>query len=291
MTEVKKTPDGIAIPPPGPNDVLYEKGDGFTRVTLNRPTVLNAMNKNVQRLLYAALERAEADDDVKAVIITGAGRAFCAGADLYGSLYPDTAPAPSGMDVQMKVWAFPKPVIAAVRGHAIGQGYELAGVCDFTIAAEDAKFGEIQIRHGFTAPVLITPFLVGLKNAKEILLLGEQIDAHEAQRMGLVNRIVPGDRLLAEAEAMARKLAALPQRTVRLNKLLINRVYELAGFRDALAYRNDPALAPLVDGIRDDQVAKERLKLLSQAGWSSFLKTRDAMYQKDEGVRRRMPEP
>ena len=73
MVEIKKTPNGIEIPPPGPNDVLYEKGDGFVRITINRPTVLNAMNKNVQRLLYSALERADADDEVKAVILTGAG--------------------------------------------------------------------------------------------------------------------------------------------------------------------------------------------------------------------------
>ena len=96
MVEVKKTPDGIEIPPAGPDDVLYEKGEGFARITLNRPTVLNAMNKNVQRLLNDALERAEDDDEVKAVILTGAGRAFTAGGDLYSHLYPDDDPAPSG---------------------------------------------------------------------------------------------------------------------------------------------------------------------------------------------------
>ena len=165
MTEVRRTPDGIEIPPPGPDDVLYETLDGFARITLNRPVVLNALSKNVQRLLHAALERAERDDAVRAVILTGAGRAFCAGGDMHAALYPDDAPAPSGLDVQLKIWSSPKPVIAAVRGHAVGQGCELAGVCDITVAAEDAQFGEIQIRHGFGPPVLITPFLVGLKNA------------------------------------------------------------------------------------------------------------------------------
>ena len=278
MTEIKKTPDGIEIPPPGPDDVLYEKGDCFARIILNRPTVLNAINKNVQRLLYAAFERAEADDDVKVVILTGAGRAFSAGGDLYASYYPDDDPAPSGMEVQMMIWSFPKPVIAAVKGHAVGQACELAGVCDFTIAAENARFGEIHIRHGFAAPVLITPFLVSMKNAKELLMLGEQIDAHEAHRMGLVNRVVPVDQLDAEAEAMARKLAALPQTTVRLNKLLVNRVYELAGFREALAYRDDPDIAAIADSTRNDEVAIERLKLLHEGGWGSFLKKRDEMY-------------
>ena len=283
MTEIKKTPDGIEIPPPGPDDVLYEKKDGFAVVTMNRPTVLNAMNKNILRLLGAAFDRAEADDDVRAVVLTGAGRAFSAGGDLYASMYPDDAPAPSGMDVQMRIWSFPKPVIAAVRGHAVGQGCELAGVCDFTLAAEDARFGEIQIRHGFPPPVLITPFLVGLKRAKEILMLGDQIDAEEACRIGLVNRVVPTESLAGEAEAMARKLASLPRTTVRLNKMLINRVYELAGFREALAYRDDPHLEAVASGTGDDEVAKERLGRLSQEGWGAFKRNRDAMHESNEG--------
>ena len=283
MTEIKKTPDGIEIPPPGPNDVLYEKVENFARITLNRPTILNAINKNVQRLLLAAFEQAEADDEVNVVILSGAGRAFCAGGDLYSSMYPDDDPAPSGVEVQLKIWSFPKPVIAAVRGHAVGQGCELAGVCDLTIATENARFGEIQIRHGFGPPVLITPFLVSMKNAKELLMLGEQIDVNDAQRMGLVNRIVPDDQLDAEAEAMARKLAALPQATLRLNKVLINRVYEIAGIRDALAYMDDPDIAAVASSTRDDKVASERLKVLQEGGWDAFKRNRDAMYRGDDG--------
>ncbi len=280
--EIKKTPDGIEIPPPGPDDVLYEQGDGFARITLNRPVVLNALNKNVQRLLDAALQRAEREDEVKAVILTGAGRAFCAGGDLYASLYPDDEPAPGGFEVQMRIWSMSKPVIAAVRGHAVGQGCELAGVCDITVAAEDAKFGEIQIRHGFGPPVLITPFLVGLKNAKELLLLGDVIDAHEAQRMGLVNRVVPADRLDEEVESIARKIAALPQGTVRTNKALVNRAYELAGFREALAYHSDEAVRALTEAAGDDGVSQERLRLLREEGWGAFRQRRDAMYSGDE---------
>jgi enoyl-CoA hydratase/carnithine racemase len=277
MTEIKTTPDGIEIPPPGPDDVLYEASDGVARITLNRPVVLNALNKNVQRLLYAALERAEDDDEVKVVILGGAGRAFCAGGDLYASLYPDDEPAPGGTEVQLKIWSFPKPVIAAVRGHAVGQGCELAGVCDITIAAEDAKFGEIQIRHGFGPPTLITPFLVGMKQAKEIMMLGEMFDAHEAQRLGLVNRVVPSDRLDEEAEAMARKLAALPQDTVRMNKALVNRAYNLAGFREALAYRDDEAIQSLSGGGRAGVLDE-----LQEGGWEEFKRRRDTMYEPAE---------
>ena len=128
------------------------------------------------RLLDSALDRAEADDDVRAIILTGAGRAFSAGGDLWASLYPDDDPAPElDSTCMLRIWSFAKPVIAAVRGHAVGQGCELAGVCDFTIASENARLGEIQIRHGFGIPVLITPFLTTQKLAKEVLLLGEVI--------------------------------------------------------------------------------------------------------------------
>lgn len=278
MAEIKRTPDGLEIPPPGPDDVLYEKREGYARIVLNRPTVLNAMNKNVQRLLYAALQRAIEDDEVRSIILTGAGRSFSAGGDLYGALYPDDAPAPGGFDVQMAIWTCPKPVIAAVRGHAVGQACELAGVCDITVAAEDAKFGEIQIRHGGSPPVLITPFLVGLKSAKELLMLGELVDAREAQRMGLVNRVVPGERLDEEAESLARKFAKLPEAAVRRNKVLINRVYELAGFREALAYRDDPELAALGQRADDDAVTRERRRLMTEVGWNEFRKERDTPY-------------
>jgi enoyl-CoA hydratase/carnithine racemase len=281
MTEIKKTPDGIEIPPPGPNDVLYESEGSVVRITLNRPSVLNAMNKNVQRLLYGFLEKAEQDEAVNVIILTGAGRAFTAGGDLYASLYPDDEPAPGGMDVQMKIWSMHKPVIAAVRGHAVGQGCELAGVCDFTIAAEDARFGEIQIRHGGGIPVLITPFLVGLKKAKEILLLGEQLDAFEAHRIGLVNKVVPVEKLQEEAMSLAKKLADLPQAAVRQNKVLINRVYELAGFKEALDYRDDPAIEALISGSDSDSVGKERRRMITETGWGQFKDTRDALYRKD----------
>ena len=247
MVEVKKTPDGIEIPPPSPDDVLYEKNEGVAKITLNRPTVLNAMNKNVQRLLYGYLEEAEADDEVNVIILTGAGRAFSAGGDLYSYLYPDEDPAPSGTEVHMKVWELAKPVIAAVRGHAVGQGFELAGVCDMTIASEDAKFGEIQIRHGGTPPTLITPFLVGLKKAKEVLLLGAQISAEEALAIGIVNRVVSSDSLESETEKIARRMASLPQATVRMDKMLVNRAYKIAGIMEALAYREDSQISDILD--------------------------------------------
>jgi len=273
----KKTPDGIAIPPPSPRDVLYDVRDAVAWITLNRPLVLNAMNKNVQRLLLAAVERAEADEDVKVVVLTGAGRAFSAGGDMWASLYPDDDPAPSGTEVQTRIWGLAKPVIAAVRGHAVGQGCELAGACDLTIASETARFGEIQIRQGFAPPFLITPYLVNLKKAKELMLLGEVLDARQAEQAGLVNRVVPDSELEAAAEAMAKKLAALPQSTVRLDKALTNRVYELAGFRAGIGWNGDEAMRGLAE--ERDAVAEERHRIRQERGWSDFKQTRDRGYE------------
>ena len=276
----KTTPDGIPIPPPSPDDVLYEAAHGVARITLNRPLVLNAINRNVTRLLDAALDRTAADDDVRAVILTGAGRAFSAGGDLWASLYPDNDPAPDSIDVQMRIWSFPKPVIAAVRGHAVGQGCELAGVCDLTIASENARLGEIQIRHGFGIPVLITPFLTSQKLAKEVLLLGDVIEAEDALRMGLVNRVVPDDQLEDAANEMARKIAALPPSVVRLNKRLVNMVYEQMGLIDAVRYRDNEALTDLLEA--EDTVGANRQRVREEQGWAAFKRERDQGYEESD---------
>ena len=277
----KQTPDGIPIPPPLPDDVLYHPADGVATITLNRPLVLNAINRNLMRLLDAALDRAEEDEDVRAVILTGAGRAFSAGGDLWASLYPDEEPAPGSLDVLMRIWSFPKPVIAAVRGHAVGQGCELAGVCDLTIASEDARLGEMQIRHGFGVPVLITPFLASQKQAKEVLLLGEVISAEDALRMGLVNRVVPDDQLEAAAADMAGKLASLPPSVVRLNKRLVNLVYEQMGLIDAVRYRDNDSLRELLEA--EDSVGTGRQRIREDQGWAAFKRERDQRYEEAAG--------
>ena len=265
------------IPPPSLNDVLFEKRDGYAVITLNRPVVLNAINWSICRRLLVALDQAERDDDVRVVILTGAGRAFSAGGDIQSTAPPDDDPTPTGMEINQRIWRMPKPVIAAVRGYAVGQGCELAGICDFTVAAEDAVFGELQIRHGFGPPVLITPFLVGLKQAKEILMLGERIGAADALRLGLVNRVVAGEELMATCEEMARKLIALPQGTVRSNKLLVNRVYELAGFQEALNYRDDPLMAAMTE--QREAALDPHLQVLREQGWEAFRESRDEKYR------------
>lgn len=280
-------------PPPPPVEdpsipvVLYEPGDGFVTITLNRPIVLNAVNQRMQRELYAALGQAEADASVRAVILRGAGKAFSAGGDMTESagriLDGESAELAAddfdSKDLWLRLWGLSKPTIAAVHGHALGFACELAGMCDLTIAAADAKLGEIQVRHGYNPPVLITPFLLGMKQAKEVLMLGDLILAPDAQRLGLVNRVVAPDRLWAEAEAIASKLAALPPAAVQQNKRLVNRVHELRDFFDALDYREQPTFSDAIEGHMDDAETQAHLRRLKDEGWESFKEQRDQAFK------------
>ncbi len=283
----------------GGNPVLYEKrDDSIAVITLHRPGVLNAMNSALTQALLAALTDADEDDDVRAVIVRGAGRAFSAGGDITESsrrILANDSTAESGTPgaAHIKVWELGKPVIAAVHGFAIGLAFEFAGVCDFTVLAEDAKVGEIQIRHGYGPPVLMTPYVVTLKRAKEILLLGDMVEAKEALTMGLVNRVVPADKVMEEAESIASRIAALPHATVKMNKALINRSYEIAGFRSALNYRDDPDFADLWKSSQQDDETRERLQVLQDRGWEAFRNERDARYHgrtaKEEAEAREKP--
>ena len=122
--------------------------------------------------------------------------------------------------------------------------------------------------------------MVGLKKAKEVLLLGAQIGAEEAHNIGIVNRVVPVDQLQDEAESIAKRIASLPQGTVRMDKMLVNRAYKIAGILEAMAYRDDPEIKSILDGAQDDNLATERRKLISEGGWGAFKENRDVGYEK-----------
>jgi enoyl-CoA hydratase/carnithine racemase len=263
--------------------ITTEKRGHIAIMTLNRPDSMNALGAPGDGdQVAAACAAINADQEIRCVVLTGAGRAFSAGGDIQSTPPPDNDPTPSGMQINLAIWQMQKPVIAAVHGYAVGQGHELAGTCDMTIASEEAVFGELQIRHSFGPPILISPFLVGLKQAKEMLMLGERITAQDALRLGLVNRVVPADQLMATAEDMCRKLAALPQKTVRSNKMLVNRVYELAGFREALDYRTDPAIAEALGTTAEDP--DPHLRILREQGWEAFRASRDALYKDSQHI-------
>jgi enoyl-CoA hydratase len=195
--------------------IIYEKQNGVAIIRLNRPQVLNAMNKRLWLDLKAALDDARRDAQIKVVVITGEGRAFSTGADLKESKtrsiedYRDYLV--SLQEVSRAVIRFEKPTIAAINGYAIGSGYELALACDLRIAAEEARIGspEAKVTSSVTGGAFrLLQDLVGPGKARELLFTGEYIDGTEALRIGLVNRSVPLDKLMEEVMAMAEAIAA-----------------------------------------------------------------------------------
>jgi enoyl-CoA hydratase len=208
--------------------VLYRPAGNLAEITLNRPEKLNAINGAVHRGILAALERAASDDAIRAVVIRGNGRAFSAGGDLVAVAAGEDVGHP--LVLGKAIWNLAKPVIAAVHGYCLGQACEVAAVCDLTVAARSATFGEVEINHGWGPPLPVTPFVLGLKRAKEILLLGEMFDAELAVQIGLVNRVVDDAGLDAEVARIAGRIAGLKPEAVAANKKLVNGRYENAGF-------------------------------------------------------------
>jgi enoyl-CoA hydratase/carnithine racemase len=208
--------------------VLYRAAGGVGEITLNRPGVLNAINGAMHGGVLAALERAAGDDAVRVVVIRGSGRAFSAGGDLKAVAAGEDVGHPAVLG--QAIWNLAKPVIAAVHGYCLGQACELAAVCDLTVATESARFGEVEINHGWGPPLPVTPFALGLKRAKEILLLGEMFDAGLAVQIGLVNRVVSEAGLDAEVARIVGRIAGLKPEALAANKKLVNSRYERAGF-------------------------------------------------------------
>lgn len=223
--------------------VEYIKHDAIAEIRLNRPEKLNAINGEMLDGLAAALDRAEADDTIRVVLLTGEGRAFSAGFDL------DIGKPPEGKTRQehtahelkrdfeliMRFHDCPKPTVAAVHGYCLGSSMEISAVCDITIASGDCMFGAPEVSFGSGIVCLVLPWVIGLKNAKELLLTGDaKVPASRARDMGLVNRVVPTGRQFDEAMAVAGQIAGNDARAVRMTKRAILRGTEIAGLRAAL---------------------------------------------------------
>jgi 2-(1,2-epoxy-1,2-dihydrophenyl)acetyl-CoA isomerase len=221
--------------------VRWRVADGVGTITLDRPDALNSLEATLKRELLAVLREASRDPAVRVVILTGAGRAFCAGQDLKERLAPDAAP----LDVEVRerydpivlaIRRLPKPIIAAVNGVAAGAGAALAFACDLRIAAEEASFvlafGRIGLVPDSGASWFL-PRLVGAARAAELLYLSDPLPAAEALRIGLVNRVVPGEQLLTETEALAGRLAAGAPLALALTKRALDRSLEV-GLAEAL---------------------------------------------------------
>lgn len=208
-----------------PNKLLIlERRGAVALIRLNRPAKRNALNARLSRELIAALDDLEADDGVHAVVITGSGqRAFCAGADMAEAVSSHSAGAPGApAEAVARLLRFPKPVIAAVNGYAYGGGAALAANCDIRIAAPDARFRFLGAEYGLVVGASQLPRIVGGPRAKELIFSARVVEAAEAERIGLVNRVVPFHQLEAEALALAAAIAANVPAAVRASKEVID---------------------------------------------------------------------
>ena len=217
--------------------------DHICWLTLNRPEKLNAMNLQLIADLKAALRRADDDDSVNVIVIQGAGRGFCAGHDLdedagedRSSIYAYRAHYFKQFQDFVTPWLITKPVIASVNSIAIGKGFELALMCDITIASDDTRIGYNEVRYGISGHCMFLPWLVNMKTAKDLLLTGREVTAQEARDMGLVTEVVPLEGLKEATRKKALLVARMPREMQRMHKMYLNRVYELQGLRTATDY-------------------------------------------------------
>ncbi len=241
--------------------ILYEKDAGIAVIRLNRPRVMNAMNKQLWIDFQAALMNAREDAEVKAVIVTGEGRAFSTGADLKESktrtieAYRDYLE--ELQEASRMILRFEKPTIAAVNGYALGSGYELALACDIRIAAEDAQIGSPEAR--VTSSVTGGAFrliqdLVGPGKARELLFTAENIDGREAERIGLVNRAVPADRLMDAAREMAGKIAANSGFSIKMIKKGLRMAQSEVSLEALMDFEIEACLACVSTKEREDSL-------------------------------------
>ncbi|HEY6394153.1 MAG TPA: enoyl-CoA hydratase-related protein [Candidatus Binataceae bacterium] len=216
------------------SEILYDKRDRIATITINRPHAMNAGTIKTWNEIGDAFRDAERDDDVRVAVITGAGRAFCAGDDVKEIfLNPEFRDARPSKRTEVEEWRthqpvaldflinYPKPTIASVNGPAVGYGCDIALMCDMRICSDQARFGEVFIRRGLipeAGGLLVLPRLVGLARAYELILSGDIIDAAEAERIGMVNRVVPHAQLGEATAAFAKKIASQAPLAQRLAK-------------------------------------------------------------------------
>ncbi|MBW2542383.1 MAG: enoyl-CoA hydratase/isomerase family protein [Deltaproteobacteria bacterium] len=263
--------------------ITFEKDGPIGVLTLNVPKKLNAISEQLVGEVNAAMDVAEKDDDVRVIVLTGAGRAFCAGFDLayaqedeatdFGKLHTGLK---SDLDFIMRFWRCPKPTIAAVHGYALAGGCELAVACDITIADEKTFFGEPELRFGAGIVAMILPWLTGPKQAKELILTGnDRIPAQRALEINLINQVAPEGEYLKVAMELARGMASIDPVPMRLQKMAINRTFEIMGLNEALKTASD--LDTLIEGIETPD-SKTFSEIARKDGIKAALKWRDSRF-------------
>jgi len=237
--------------------LLSEDRGRVSILTMNRPDKLNALNTSLTEALLAWLKESDRDESVSVIVLTGAGRAFCAGADIgeFKDLTPDQAPrvehrAQLTMQSHLVFSQIRKPVIAAVRGAAMGGGAGLALACDLVVASENMKLGYPEIRHGILPAIVITNLVrqIGRKAAFELVSKGEPLTAARAYELGAVNKVVADDRLMDEALGLAETLSAFKPEALFAIKQLFHKVVDL----------------PLAEGLEEGRKANIAMRALRQ---------------------------
>ena len=280
---------------PDYKEILYEKQRGGVLITLNRPEAMNAISRTIIKELHEALDEVLADPEIRAVVVTGAGRAFSAGMDQgktaggrrrdlhwpYG--IPTGQSAAEVIDSWrsesrnfMRLWEFPKPIIGAINGWAMGAGSWFALFTHITIASENAVFAQPEVRHGSNTSFMWT-HLGGFKNALRYGLTGDHIDAQEALRIGLVVKVVPADQLIDECFSIVERIAHVPPETVKINLQIATMGLQMMGLRDALLLDNQLS-APAHVMLREE-LRKPLDEARFNKGTKEYLMLRDGPFQ------------
>ncbi len=224
------------------HEIRIDRDEPPVWITLNRPAVFNAFNLGRWREVTAALRDAEADPSIRVAVLQGSEENFSSGYDLTAAMSELGGSAPDdwrdyitlGNETCWTAWRLRKPAIALVRGYCLGGAFELAMACDFVLAGRDAKFGEPEVRFSDAPPFLISPWVMGMRQAKDLLLTGDIIDAEKALRFGLLTELVENEDLEDAVRALARKLCGFAAENWHLNKAAVNRSYEIMGFEAAV---------------------------------------------------------
>ena len=275
-------------------EILYQKQRGGVLITMNRPEALNAITRSMLKELHQALDKAEADPEVRAVVLTGAGRAFSSGFDQRTTSgrrrdiqWPYGMPTNMSTADLLNYWSvddakllhileLTKPVIGAIRGWAMGGGCWLALFTHITIAADDAVFAQPEVRHGSNTSFMWT-LLAGFKNALRYSLVGDHIDAQEALRIGLINKVVPADQLIEECFSLVERIAHVPPETVKINLQIAILGLQMMGLRDAL--RLDQTLSIPAHVMLREEFRRPLDDARASQGTKAYLELRDGPFQ------------
>lgn len=270
--------------------ILYEVDGGVATITLNRPETLNAISTELESELHQALRASDADSGIRAVVLTGAGRAFSSGYDMgdsgIGSIPPDEDTLGEYVSYWYRrnmleiahlreIWHMGTPVIAAVNGYCMGGGLWYALACDITLAAENAVFGQPEVR-GISSSTFLLAALVGWKAANRYALTGDHFDAAEALRIGVVNEVVAPEELLGKATALAQRIARVPEPAVRVNRAITMLGLSAAGL-DAGLSMNGALNAVVHSNYGAERQALDRA--MAEGGLRAMLDARDGPFR------------